>query len=77
MSKISKIPLITPNGDPTSEGLRLWSEYVEQSDTEKEDLFNPEKFSEFLKNKGYLVQRQENVKINGVYYSNAGTIKTP
>ena len=67
-----KLTLLTPSGDPTPEGLRLWSEYVEQSDTEKEDLFNPERFSEFIKNKGYLVQRQENVKINGVYYSNAG-----
>jgi len=28
------IPLLTPQGTPTPEGLRLWSEYVEQSEVQ-------------------------------------------
>ena len=66
-AKPAKLTLLTPSGDPTPEGLRLWSEYVEQSDTEKEDLFNPEKFSEFLKKKGLEAQKVE--KIGKVYFN--------
>lgn len=36
--KRKKINLLTPDGSPTPEGLRLWSEYVEQSDTGKEEF---------------------------------------
>ena len=67
LSQIAQISLFTTNGDPTPEGLRLWSEYVEQSDTEKEDLFNPERFSEFLKKKGLEAQKVE--KIGKVYFN--------
>jgi len=55
------IILLTPEGTPTPEGLRLWSEYVEQADTGKEDLFDPKKFSEFLKNKGLEAQKVEKI----------------
>ena len=65
--KRKKINLLTPDGSPTPEGLRLWSEYVEQSDTEKEDLFNPERFLEFLKKKGLEAQKVE--KIGKVYFN--------
>lgn len=55
ISKIAKLELITPTGSPTPEGLRLWSEYVEQADT-KTDAFSDSGFYTFLKNKGYEVE---------------------
>jgi len=52
MVKLPKIALLTPSGAPTPEGLRLWSEYVEQADN-LNDAFNESSFYSFLKNKGY------------------------
>jgi len=57
MAKIAKtehLPLLTPQGTPTPEGLRLWSEYVEQAEVQSlEKAFDETSFYEFLKSKGY------------------------
>ena len=56
-SKSDRLSLLLPDGTPSSEGLRLWSEHVEQSDVKTpNDVFSASGFYTFLKNKSYEVE---------------------
>ena len=59
MAKISA-SLLTPDGTPSPEGARLWSEYVEQAELKTvDDAFSASGFYTFLKNKVYEVEHHE------------------
>ena len=55
LTKSAKTPLLTPTGDPTPEGLKLWGEFVLEAQ-KLGDIFNDSAFYTFAQKKGYQVE---------------------